>query len=138
MKVIYKIFIFFLLFSSVFSQERIGESKSFFASRQASNLQVENIPFDLIIPFIEENLFGFCVEIYDLTFTGSPDSFGAFLYSGEELGIEEGMIMSTGNAISAVGPNEQNQVTTQFCTAGDQDLNSLTEYLLSLSYDNNT
>ena len=47
----------------------------------------------------------------------------------DELGIEEGMIMSTGNAISAIGPNEQSAVTTQFYTPGDPDLNNLTEYL---------
>jgi len=129
MKIKYKIFIFFLSSLTLFSQERIGESKNMINSRQASNLQVESMPYDLIVPFIEENLFGFCVEIYDLTFSGSPDSFGAFTYSGEELGISEGMIMSTGNATSAVGPNEQSQVTTQFNTPGDQDLNSLTEYL---------
>ena len=129
MKIKYKIFIFLLSSITLFSQERIGESKNMINSRQASNLQVENIPYDLIVPFIEENLFGFCVEIYDLTFTGSPDSFGAFTYSGGELGISEGMIMSTGNATSAVGPNNQSQVTTQFNTPGDQDLNSLTDYL---------
>ena len=129
MEIKYKIFILFFYSFTLFSQDRIGEAKNMINSRQASNLQVENIPFDLIVPFIEENLFGFCVEIYDLTFTGSPESFGAFMYSGEELGISEGMIMSTGNATSAVGPNEQSQVTTQFYTPGDQDLNSLTEYL---------
>ena len=129
MKIKYKIFILFLSSITLFSQERIGESKNMINSRQASNLQVESMPYDLIVPFIEENLFGFCVEIYDLTFSGSPDSFGAFTYSGEELGISEGMIMSTGNATSAVGPNDQSQVTTQFNTPGDQDLNSLTEYL---------
>lgn len=129
MKIKYKIFIFLLSSLTLFSQDRIGESKNMINSRQASNLQVDNIPYDLIVPFIEENLFGFCVEIYDLTFTGSPDSFGAFAYSGGELGISEGMIMSTGNATSAVGPNNQSQVTTQFNTPGDQDLNSLTDYL---------
>jgi hypothetical protein len=137
MKIIYKIFIFVFISFSLFSQERIeeltqeriGEPKNMSFSRQASNLQVETMPYDLIIPFIEDNLFGFCVEVYDLTFSGSPDAFGAFSYSGEELGLDEGMIMSTGSALSAVGPNEQTQVTTQFYTAGDQDLNSLTEYL---------
>lgn len=125
----YKIFIFLFIVCSLFSQERKGEFKNVINSRQASNLQVESIPYDLIVPFIEDNLFGFCVEIFDLTFTGPPEAFGAFTYSGNELGIEEGMIMSTGNAVSAIGPNEQSAVTTQFYTPGDPDLNNLTEYL---------
>ena len=119
----------FFLTLTLFSQERKGESKNIVASRQASNLQVDNIPYDMIIPFIEQNLFGFCVEVFDLSFTGSPDAFGAFSYNGDELGLDEGIIISTGDVVSAVGPNEQSQVTTQFYTAGDQDLNSLTEYL---------
>ena len=105
----YKIFIFLFIVCSLFSQERKGEFKNVINSRQASNLQVESIPYDLIVPFIEDNLFGFCVEIFDLTFTGPPEAFGAFTYSGNELGIEEGMIMSTGNAVSAIGPNEHQQ-----------------------------
>ena len=129
MKIKYKIFILFFITLTLFSQERKGESKNMNSIRQASNLQVDNIPYDMIIPFIEENLFGFCVEVFDLSFSGSPDAFGAFSYSGNELGLNEGIIISTGEVSSAVGPNEQSQVTTQFYTAGDQDLNSLTEYL---------
>ena len=78
MKIKYKIFIFLFISCSLFSQERIGEPKNMITSRQASTLQVESMPYDLIIPFIEDNLFGFCVEVYDLTFSGSPDAFGAF------------------------------------------------------------
>ena len=80
MKIKYKIFILFHYFNT-FSQERKGESKNMNSSRQASNLQVDNIPYDMIIPFIEENLFGFCVEVFDLSYSGSPDAFGAFSYS---------------------------------------------------------
>ena len=96
MKIKYKIFILFFITLTLFSQERKGESKNMNSIRQASNLQVDNIPYDMIIPFIEENLFGFCVEVFDLSFSGSPDAFGAFSYSGNELGLNEGIIISTG------------------------------------------
>ena len=56
----YKIFIFFVVFvTTLFSQKRIAEFSDLNTLRSASLLEVNEIPFNQIESYIEENLFGF-------------------------------------------------------------------------------
>ena len=128
-----KIVIFFILcVTTVFSQKRVvPENKEVMSTRNASLLQVEVIPLDLIESFIEENLFGFCVDVYDLNITASPGSVGAFSYAGDDFGISQGAILSTGKAENAVGPNNSTCISSSHASSGDVILNTLNSELLT-------
>ena len=47
-----------------------------------------------------------------MNITSSPGSVGAFSYFGDDFGISQGFILSTGKAESAVGPITHVQVVT--------------------------
>jgi len=133
MNFIYKIIIFFTLsIATVFSQKRaIQECVQLPSSRISSLLQVDVVPFNLIESFIEENLFGFCVDIYDLNVIASPGSIGSFFYAGDDFGISQGAILSTGKALDAVGPNNSTCASSSHASSGDPILNSLNSELLT-------
>ena len=126
----YKIFIFFIVFvTTLFSQKRIAEFSDLNTLRSASLLEVNEIPFNQIESYIEENLFGFCVDIYDLNIIASPGSVGGFSYSGNDFGISQGIILSTGNVNYAVGPNNSTCASGSHGASGDAVLNSLSSNL---------
>ncbi len=129
----YKIVVlFFLISTTIFSQKRVVyENNEVFSSRNSSLLQVDAIPFNLIETFIQENLFGFCVDIYDMNITASPQSVGAFYYNGDDFGISQGVILSTGKVESAVGPNNSTCISSSHASSGDGVLNSLNSDLLT-------
>ncbi len=133
MNYFYKIIIFFLVcVTSISAQKRVvQENKEVFSSRNSSLLQVDVIPIDLIESFIEENLFGFCVDVYDLNIIASPGSVGAFSYGGDDFGISQGVILSTGKAENAVGPNNSTCISSSHAASGDAILNTLNSELLT-------
>ncbi len=133
MNYFYKIIVFFLLCATViFSQKRLVEETTEVVSpRKSSLLQVDVIPFDLIESFIEENLFGFCVDVYDLNIIASAGSVGAFSYAGDDFGISQGAILSTGKAENAVGPNNSTCMSSSHASSGDAILNTLNSDLLT-------
>ena len=62
-----KITFFVLLSSVMYSQKRVVlEREETFSKRSSSLLEVDVIPFGQFESFIEESLFGFCVDIYDM------------------------------------------------------------------------
>ena len=128
-----KIIIFFIVFSTtIFSQKRVvQENKQDFSSRNSSLLQVDAIPLDLMESFIEENLFGFCVDVYDLNIIASNGSLGGFSYSGDDFGITQGVILSTGKVENAVGPNNSTCISSSHAASGDLILNTLNTDLLT-------
>tara|TARA_B100000579_G_C22839282_1_gene860553 strand:- start:1332 stop:2681 length:1350 start_codon:yes stop_codon:yes gene_type:complete len=128
-----KIIIFFIVFSTtIFSQKRVvEENKEVLSSRNSSLLQVDAIPLDLMESFIEENLFGFCVDVYDLNIIASNGALGGFSYSGDDFGITQGVILSTGKVENAVGPNNSTCISSSHATSGDPILNTLNSDLLT-------
>ena len=127
-----KITCFVFLTSVIYSQKRIVlEHEETFSKRSSSLLEVDVIPFGQVQSFIEESLFGFCVDIYDMNITSSPGSIGAFSYFGDDFGISQGVILSTGKAESAVGPNNTTCASSSHATAGDLVLNTLNSELLT-------
>ena len=66
-------------------------------------------------------------SISNVTYTGSNVAAGNFGNGHENgIGIENGVILSTGNIADFVGPNDSDEETTSNGTSGDTDLNSLT------------
>jgi len=66
---------------------------------------------------------GSCVEAENITFSGAPAAFGSFT-NGNLIGFESGIILSTGNAADAPGP-DNGIATTSHNTPGDPDLTAL-------------
>ena len=68
------------------------------------------------------------VSVRNVKFVGSHDARGVFYNRETPLEISEGIILSTGHAINAQGPNKGVGFTTSNRTKGDQDLHYLAKY----------
>ncbi|OFY69589.1 MAG: hypothetical protein A3G23_11170, partial [Bacteroidetes bacterium RIFCSPLOWO2_12_FULL_37_12] len=93
---------------------------------QAQPITVTPYPDKMTIEnFIRTNLFGTQsnVDIQSLTFRGDIRAFGSFIKkSSEKLGINQGILLSTGNATDATGPNTAgSKKSTPLGTDGDPD-----------------
>jgi hypothetical protein len=60
---------------------------------------------------ITDVFLGDCLEASNITFTGALGAIGSFS-NGSSIGIEEGIILTSGSAISAPGPNLSGSTTT--------------------------
>jgi hypothetical protein len=70
------------------------------------------------------------VTVENIQVTGSPQAIGSFINdrSAEEtkgIGIDEGVILSSGDIANAIGPNDSDSETGSFETPGDPDLDKL-------------
>lgn len=74
---------------------------------------------------ITDIFLGDCLEAANIAYTGDATAIGTFS-NGAAIGIEEGIIISTGAAVSAEGPNLNFGESTGFYTAGDPLLDALT------------
>jgi hypothetical protein len=59
---------------------------------------------------ITDVFLGPCLEASNVQFSGAPNAIGTFS-NGSSIGIEQGIILTTGNAIDAVGPNNDTGVS---------------------------
>lgn len=88
---------------------------------------------------VEDVLIGQGVQVSNFQFTGNPASRGFFDGSNANLGLSSGVILSTGRAIDAVGPNTStagsiSEEGTDFSAPGDAELTSISGSL-SGTYD---
>jgi hypothetical protein len=56
-----------------------------------------------------ENVFigGGCFDVTNVTYSGDPVARGQFFQGGTSIGLESGMVLSTGNVTTCTGPNNQ-------------------------------
>ncbi|HRW75127.1 MAG: choice-of-anchor L domain-containing protein [Lewinellaceae bacterium] len=66
-----------------------------------------------------------CVEPFNITMKGSQPGMGFFQATGTELGVPAGIMLSTGNIWTAIGPNNQGGAGNSFGKSGDPDLDLL-------------
>ncbi len=66
------------------------------------------------------------VTISNATYTGQPIASGSFNALGTNLGLNSGIVLTTGNADQSIGPNNSDSSTTSLGDPGDLDLESLT------------
>ncbi|XOV66618.1 MAG: choice-of-anchor L domain-containing protein [Fluviicola sp.] len=71
------------------------------------------------------NLAGNNVNVFNATITGDPDQYGQFNFVGNSLGLNSGVILSTGDIADAVGPNNSGSTSSNMGGVGDADLSSL-------------
>ncbi len=85
---------------------------------------IETSSSDYTITELVEEVFvsGSCVEVSNITFSGSTGAVGSFS-SGSSIGIDEGIVLSTGYLSSIPGANSSNNTSDNLPAAGDSDLN---------------
>jgi len=71
------------------------------------------------------NLAGNNVNIFNATITGTTQQRGTFQFVGSELGLNSGVILSTGNILDAPGPNSNGGTSSGMGGAGDPLLDAL-------------
>lgn len=89
------------------------------AGLQAQLLVTGSVPAATVVQNV---LLGPGVTASNITFTGSPAQLGTFIGTSCFLGLDSGMVMSTGLATDAAGPNNDMAITTGFNGPGDNDL----------------
>ena len=77
-------------------------------------------PTDLV-----NTLLGGGVTVSNVTYTGANVAAGTFIGGTGIIGIESGVILSSGNIASIVGPNSEDGMSTNNGTPGDTDLEGL-------------
>ncbi|TNF32069.1 MAG: PKD domain-containing protein, partial [Bacteroidetes bacterium] len=110
--------LFALLFCClvVFHQAQVyGQAIS--VSSATTNMEVEN--------YVQNVLLGSCVTASNVTFTGVPGAAGTFNGTGTILGLNEGVVLTSGSAQIAIGPDGANSAGQGNLLGGDPDLNIL-------------
>jgi hypothetical protein len=74
---------------------------------------------------VVNTLLGPGITVSNVTYTGNNTAAGTFGGGTGILGFESGITLSSGNIAGAVGPNDNEGLTTAFDTAGDPDLDAL-------------
>jgi len=71
------------------------------------------------------NLAGNNVNVFNASITGTPDQYGTFQFTGGGLGLNSGVILSTGDIADAIGPNNSGSTSSNQGGGGDADLSAL-------------
>lgn len=71
------------------------------------------------------NLAGNNVNVFNASITGDPDQYGQFNFVGNGLGLNSGVILSTGDIADAIGPNSSGSTSSNMGGGGDADLSAL-------------
>ncbi len=88
------------------------------------NLQVD--PGGSALSLVEDVLIGGgCFDIENASFIGNSDGVGTFSAGEASIGLEDGVIISSGNVTNAPGPNNQEGAGNDFGGGGDPDLAQL-------------
>jgi uncharacterized repeat protein (TIGR01451 family)/CSLREA domain-containing protein len=87
---------------------------------------VAGLNFASTAELLAQSLVGSGVTISNVTLTGSPLGIGAFAGGrGAGLGIEKGIVLSSGDVDTLYGPNDSPSTTTALGVPGDASLNAL-------------
>lgn len=81
------------------------------------------------VPTMATDFFsGTCVDVVNVTYQGSPLNMSFFEGSQSNIGLDMGILLSSGNVFDAVGPNDLSGTSTFIGLPGDNDLNTLTMF----------
>lgn len=86
----------------------------------ATPLDVTLTPQDLA-----QTLVGPGISVSNVVYTGATSAAGAFVDGADSVGIDTGVILSSGRVEDIIGPNALDNVTTIFGTPGDADLEAI-------------
>ncbi|MGB1317490.1 MAG: choice-of-anchor L domain-containing protein, partial [Flavobacteriales bacterium] len=75
--------------------------------------------------YVENVLLGSCVTVSNITYTGPASASGTFDGTGTILGLDGGIILTTGEGDIAEGPDDDNNAGNDQGNVGDADLTTL-------------
>jgi len=116
------------------TDESSGCTINNFTTTFNDTLTVDNTtytPMDLT----ENYLISGCLNAANIKFTGNSKQIGYFHGGNSTLGISEGLVLSTGNAKDAEGPNSSANKSTNWSGAGDATIASMIGISTSTTYD---
>ena len=90
-----------------------------------SVIPTNDAPYDDPVTLVESILANECIPISNVSYTGNANAIGYF-QNGADLGIEEGLILSSGDISNVLGPNNNTGAGTAWFSNGDPDLDALT------------
>ena len=96
----------------------------FVAKANSQTIDTVAVHDDFTDEDLVKNIFlkGFCQNVSNISSIGDPRSVGFFHNAGDAIGIEAGIILSTGDIKNAAGPNTSSRITEPYNILGDQDL----------------
>ena len=74
---------------------------------------------------VENVLLGSCVTVSNVTYTGPANASGTFNSNGSTFPMQSGILLTTGSANTAIGPNNDNNAGVDQGRSGDANLTTL-------------
>lgn len=75
--------------------------------------------------YVQNILVGNGVSVSNVTFSGQSQQIGDFNSQNANVGIDQGLVLSTGDVLTSVGPNSSGSTSQDLNGGGDSDLQSL-------------
>jgi PKD repeat protein len=113
--------------------ERVGWNGSQRGGGGSSTVEVYNMGWQpLVDSLINYFMLGGCVDVTNIQYTGHPQALGLLVDTGASMGMEYGVIMTTGLATIAIGPNSVANAGVNLNFPGDS---TMTAILNMITYD---
>jgi len=74
---------------------------------------------------LENYFFGGGVEVLDVSYDGADNAVGFFEGEDSNIGLDRGILLTSGDAVNAIGPNSVGAVSNDNFLQGDSDLDQL-------------
>jgi len=104
--------------------ESVGCSVRSFTTIAFSDLVVDNTTFNAT-DLVNNYLISGCLEAKNIKFTGNSHQIGYFEGGSNTIGYYSGLVLSSGNAKDAEGPNSDCKKTTEYNQPGDDDIDNI-------------
>jgi gliding motility-associated-like protein len=98
---------------------------SFFAFAATSHAQLSVNGTMTPAQLVQNVLLGPGITATNITYTGAASAIGFFNGLSSNIGLDSGVVLTSGSITNAVGPNTQTGITTAHSTPGDTDLDAL-------------
>lgn len=93
---------------------------------ETSTVQVHNMGWQpLVDSLINYFMLGGCVDVTNIQYTGHPQALGLLVDTTGSMGLEYGLILSTGLATIAIGPNQTPNAGVNLNYPGDPTMSAL-------------
>jgi len=116
------------------SGESTGCAIWHFKTVATSNLIVDNTSFTPS-QLVQNYLISGCLVAQNIKYTGNSKQIGYFIGGTNTVGYYSGLVLSTGNAIQAEGPNSSPKTSTDYSGAGDATIASMIGVTTSKTHD---
>ncbi len=126
MKSIVSFLVSFLLVVYISQAQRLPAQPRPYIKEKNASVATDNVVITPITPLdLATELLGPAAQISNLTYTGFPDAIGKYNFTNTTTGLDSGVVMTSGNALFVIGPNNSGSLGFGANTPGDPLLNAL-------------